>query len=211
MSFLGQFLKDYLQSRKLCDTHLGTRVQAEMLLLQLFLLIIAVDGIFSNIFVESVFTGAEISLDRSVRILVSEMKNLKDRMQKMEKIHQETVEDNRNLRTLVNSLTSKNGELERRVYSVEQIQRNRHRKDEFEDASDVLTNIEHNSNKSSVTELGPFENTMKSLSHGILSRRNTRSASGKKCICSKLINKAAQLSSWGEFITLIKEIHVHVR
>lgn len=143
---------------------------------QLFLLIITFGAIFSNALVESVLTSAELSLDRSVRILVSEMKNLKDRMQKMEQIHQETVEDNRNLRTLVNSLSSKNEELESRLYYVEQFQRNRHQNDEFEDASDVLNSSENNSNKSSGVELGPFANTMKSLGHGIHSGRKTRSA-----------------------------------
>ncbi|CAG2205485.1 unnamed protein product [Mytilus edulis] len=153
----------------------GTQIGTEMLRLHLFLLIVAVGGINSNPFVESVSKDAELSLDRTMRILVSEMKNLKDKMQMMEQTHQETVQDNRNLRTLVKSLTSKNEELESRVYSVEQFQRNRHQKDEFEDDFDVLTSSEDISNKSRVAKLGPFENVMKSLRYGIHSGRKTRS------------------------------------
>lgn len=146
-----------------------------MLRLHLFLLIVAVGGITSNPFDDSFLKDAELSLDRTVRILVSEMKNLKDKMQMMEQTHQETVQDNRNLRTLIKSLTSKNEELESRVYSVEQFQRNRHQKDEFEDISDVLTGSENISNKSSVAKLRPFENEMKSLRYGLHSGRKTRS------------------------------------
>ena len=132
-----------------------------------------------------------------MRILVSEMNTLKDKMEKMEQTHKETV----------NYLISKNEELERRVNSVEQFQRNRNSKDEFVYAS----SSENILNKSSVAEQGPFEKRMKSLGHGIYSGRKIRSVdpgsvSGKKRKEISEVNRQTTLFNWVELIKFNTEI-----